>query len=122
MPGPMMTTAGGTEMDMSSPEAKQLFYAIAAGDPRFVQLMGDYRTGKAADPPSGSYNYTAGADRTPSEAEILQWYLDRLKMNVQGQRVAPGKVMPTKPEYSGELPGTAGEANPLLQELLGQGK
>ena len=123
MPNPYMTTIGSQEMDMSSPEAKQLFFAIASADPRFVQLMGDFRTGKAADPPRGAMNYTTQEERDPHEAAVLQWYMDQMKKNVMRQRNMSGQEVVNVPEYyNTPLPNTAGEQNPLLQNLLSQKK
>jgi hypothetical protein len=110
-----MATIGNKQMDMNSPETKQLFFAIASGDPRLVQLMGDFRTGKETDPPRGSMNYTTGEARDPDEAAILQWYMDQMRKNIGSQPgYAAGGTRMTAPS-------TVGEASDLLGNLLGQG-
>ena len=117
MPGPNIGNFYGREIDMSSPESKNLFNAIAGADPRFIEMLGEYRTGKSMEPPRGNWDYTANTQRSEHEGAFLDWYINQMRKNVDSQRgFSGGDVQLPGPSS----PGTVGESGDLLRNLLDQ--
>ncbi len=109
----------GKDWVYGSPEAREQFRGMASPD--LWEILGRYKSGQSTDWPSSSYDYLLKTERPEEDAGYVAWYLDNMK-DLMGAGKDKAAVPPTPPQVATPFPSTVGETNPLLIELLNQGK